>query len=118
MNRNAAAATAFAAIVLIASAAAPAQPILFSFTGLPAAVGTCQWFDDNLNSDRSIGALSRQTDLLYNRIALPAGADVTVGSTATSAAGDQLVDYRLGSKEVCSTTRALYGPTPEPSTTP
>jgi len=118
MNRNAAAATAFAAIVLIASATAPAQPILFSFTGIPGAVDTCKWFDDNLNSDRSIGALSRQTDLLYNRIGLPAGADVAVGSTATSAAGDELVDYRLGSKEVCSTARAIYGPTPEPSTTP
>jgi hypothetical protein len=118
MNRNATAGTAFAAIVLIASAAAPAQPILFSFTGLPAAVDSCKWFDDTLNDDRSIGSLTRQTDLLYNRISLPAGADVTVGSTATSAAGDELVDYKLGSKTVCSTARAIYGPTPEPSTTP
>ncbi|MFY9740019.1 MAG: hypothetical protein WAK11_13370 [Candidatus Cybelea sp.] len=118
MKRNAIAGSAFAAIVLIAGAAATAQPILFSFTGLPGAVDTCKWFDDNLNGDRSIGSLTRQTDLLYNRIALPAGADVAVGSTATSAAGDELVDYRLGSKTVCSTARAIYGPTPEPSTTP
>jgi hypothetical protein len=56
--------------------------------------------------------------LLYNRIALPAGADIAIGSTATSAAGDELVDYKLGSKTVCSSARAIYGPTPEPSTTP
>ena len=87
MKRNATAGTAFAAIVLIASAAAPAQPILFSFTGLPGAVDTCKWFDDNLNSDRSIGSLSRQTDLLYNRIALPAGADVAVASHLRSDPG-------------------------------
>jgi hypothetical protein len=116
MKPNAAAAIAFAAGVVMAGTAAPAQPILFTFTGLPGAVDTCKWFDDNLE-DRSLVALTRQTDLLYNRIALPAGTDVTVGGTATSAAGDQLVDYKLGPKTVCSTARAIYGPTPEPSPT-
>jgi hypothetical protein len=117
MKRTTVTASAFAAIVLSATAA-PAQPILFSFTGLPGAVDTCKWFDDNLNTDRSVGSLIRQTDLLYNRIALPPGADVAVGATATTEAGDELVDYRLGSKTVCSSARAIYGPTPEPSATP
>ncbi len=117
MKRTTAAATAFAAIVAIASAAAPAQPILYTYTGLPGAVDTCKWFDDNL-ADRSVDALTRQTDLIYNRIALPADAEIVVGGTATSLAGDQLVDFKLGSKTVCSSARAVYPPTPDPSTTP
>lgn len=118
MKRTIAAGTAFAAIVLIASTAAPAQPLLFAFTGLPGAVDTCKWFDDDLNADRSIDSLTRQTDLLYNRVALPPGENVTVGSTAITAEGGELVDYRLGSTTVCSTARAVYGPTPEPSPAP
>lgn len=112
------AAAVFAAIVAVASAAASAQPILYTFTGLPGAVDTCKWFDDNLNSDRSIDSMTRQTDLLYNRIPLPAGANVAPGGHATSNAGDELIDYTLGSKTFCSTAEAVFGPTPEPSATP
>jgi hypothetical protein len=116
MKRSSAVAIAFTALVLLGGAVVSAQPILYSFTGLPGAVDTCKWFDDNLG-DRSIDALTRQTDLLYNRVPLPAGTPVALGATATSAAGDELVDYRLGSKTVCSTAQAIYAATPEPSST-
>ena len=72
MKRPSAAAAAFAAIVALAAGAARAQTILFTFTGLPGAVDTCKWFNDDL-TDRSVEALTRQTDLLYNRVALPFG---------------------------------------------
>lgn len=92
--------------------------ILYTFTGLRGgAVDTCKWFDDNLN-DRSIGGLTRQTDLLYNRIALPAGTDVNVGGTAVTAQGEQLVDFNLHSATVCTAGEAVYGPTPSPSPLP
>jgi hypothetical protein len=94
---------------------APAQPILYEFTGLPGSAATCKWFDDNLNADRSAGSLVQQTDMLYNRLALPVDRDVAVGGSATTNAGDQVVDYRIGSREICSTAEAIYGPTPEPS---
>ncbi len=111
------AAIAFAVLVATGGAVVSAEPILYSFTGLPGAVDTCKWFDDNLG-DRSVDALTRQTDLLYNRIPLPAGTPVTLGATATSAAGDELIDYKLGSKTVCSTAQAIYGSTPQPSSSP
>src|SRR5579871_6999003 len=111
MKRPIAAAAAFAAISALACAAAPAQTIMYSFTGLPGgAADTCKWFDDNL-TDRSIGALTRQTDLLYNRVALPPDTPVAVGGTATTEQGEALVDFKLGS-------RTIYSPTPEPSESP
>jgi hypothetical protein len=114
MKRPSTAAAAFALLVALAAGAASAQTILFTFTGLRGAVDTCQWFDDNLN-DRSIGALTRQTDLLYNRLALPVGAPVTVGGTAVTLESEQLVDFKLNSSEVCTSAEAVYGPTPIPS---
>jgi len=117
MKRPTAAAAAFVAILAAAGGAASAQTILYTFTGLPGAVDTCKWFDDNL-TDRSIGALIRQTNLLYNRIALPAETAVTVRGTATTDQGEALVDFNLGSKTVCAPAEAIYGPTPEPSTAP
>lgn len=115
MKRTAVAATVFGAIVALAGIAAPAQTILYSFAALPGSVDTCKWFNDNLNTDRSIDALARQTDLLYNVMGLPAGAPVAVGGTATSARGSPLVDFKLGGKTVCTSSEAIYGPTPEPS---
>ena len=76
-----------------------------------------QWFDDNL-ADRSVGALTRQTDLLYNRVALPFGAPVTAGASATTAQRRVLVDFNLNSKVVCTAAEAVYGPTPVPSESP
>ena len=117
MKRTTLAAALFAATIVFAAGAASAQPILMSFTGLRGSVGDCQWFDDNLNTERDIGSITRQTDMLYNRLALPAGENVTVGASATSQQGDELLDYRLNSATICSTARAIYGPTPEPSPT-
>jgi|SRR6516162_3732307 hypothetical protein len=114
MNRPSAAAAAFASIVALAGGAASAQTILYSFTGLPGAVDTCKWFNDNL-TDRSIDALVRQTDLLYNKIALPPDAPVTVGRTAIAQNGESLVDFSLGRETVCGPAEAIYGPTPLPS---
>ena len=117
MKRPSIAAVAFAAGMLLAAGAASAQTILFSFTGLRGAVDTCKWFDDNL-SDRSVAALTHQTDLLYNRIALPAGDDVTPRGTAVTDQGEQLVDFNLKNATICTAAEALYGPTPSPSPSP
>ena len=65
-----------------------------------------------------VGALTRQTDLLYNRVALPPGASVAVGGTAVSAEGEQLVDFKLNSATICSTAEVVYGATPSPSPSP
>lgn len=117
MNRPSTAAAAFALMVLLAAGAASASPILFVFAGLRGgAVDTCKWFNDNLD-DRSVNALTRQTDLLYNRIALPPETDVTVRGTAVSNQGEQLVDFDLGSALICTAGEAIYGPTPSPSPT-
>ncbi len=117
MTRAPAAAALFAFAVCIAAAGAPAATILYTYTGLPGPSNSCKWFDDNL-TDRSIDALTRQTDLLYNRVALPAGDSVAVAGTATTALGSPLVDFQLGSRNICTSAEALYGPTPEPSTQP
>jgi hypothetical protein len=117
MKRATVMAAIFALSIAAGSAAAPAESVLFTFTGLRGAVDTCQWFDDNLN-DRSVDALTRQTDLLYNRVALPVGAPVTIVGTATAASGDQLVAFKLGSTTLCSNAEAIYGPTPSPSASP
>jgi hypothetical protein len=117
MNPPSAAAAAFVVLVAFGAGAASAETILYSFTGLRGAVDTCKWFNDSI-TDRSIGALTRQTDLLYNRIALPPGASVAVGGTAVSAEGEQLVDFKLNSATICSTAEAVYGPTPSPAASP
>lgn len=117
MKRPSAAAAAFALIVTLAAGAASASPILFVFTGLRGgAADTCKWFDDNID-DRSVAALTHQTDLLYNRIALPPDTDVTVRGTAVTNEGEQLVDFDLHSALICTAAEALYGPTPSPSPT-
>jgi hypothetical protein len=117
MKRTTAAVT-FAALLAVAGGAASAQPILYTFTGLPGSAADCAWFDDNLNNNRDEGTMARQVDILYNRVALPAGEDVTLGGRAPTAAGDQVVDYKLGSRSICSTIGAFTEPTPEPSTSP
>jgi hypothetical protein len=117
MKRRSTIATAFALVVTIATGAASAQQILYTFTGLRGAVNDCKWFNDYL-TDRSIDALTRQTDMLYNRLALPAGVPVTVVGTAVTEQGGQLVDFKLNSSEICTTAEAIYGPTPAPAATP
>ena len=117
MKRHTAAATAFAALIAIASAAASAQPILYTFTGLPGPAATCKWFDDNLNN-RSIDALIRQTDLLYNSAALPPGKPVTVTATAMTADGGQIAQFSLNGRLLCTGAQALHPEMPEPSPSP
>jgi hypothetical protein len=117
MNRPSAAAAAFVLLVALGAGAASAETILYSFAGLRGAVDTCKWFNDNL-TDRSIGALTRQTDLLYNRVALRPGASVAVGGTAVSAEGEQLIDFKLDSATICTAAESVYGPTPSPAASP
>ena len=117
MTRISLAATLFAFAACLAAASAPAATILYTYAGLPGPSDSCKWFDDNL-TDRSIDALTRQTDLLYNRVALPAGDAVSVAGTATTALGAPLVDFQLGSRNICTSAEALYGPTPSPSAQP
>ncbi|HET6276405.1 MAG TPA: hypothetical protein VFE16_10800 [Candidatus Cybelea sp.] len=101
-----------------AFAAFAATVILYSFTGLRGGAGdTCKWFNGSI-TDRSIGALTHQTDLLYNRIALPPDANVSVGGTAVSAQDEQLVDFKLNNATICTAGEALYGPTPSPAPSP
>ncbi|MGA7354015.1 MAG: hypothetical protein WBW76_01160 [Candidatus Cybelea sp.] len=115
MKRPSAAAAVFALLLALGAGAASADPILYTFTGLRGgASDTCKWFNDNL-TDRSVAALSRQTDLLYNRIALPVDENVAIGSTATTEQGEQLVDFHLHGALICTTAEAVYGPTPIPS---
>lgn len=116
MKRTALLLVTIFAISLAMAKTAPATPILFAFTGLPGSAAGCKWFDDNLNGDRSEGSLVQQTDMLYNRLALPVDRDVAVGGSATTNEGGTVVDYRIGAREICSTAEAIYGPTPEPST--
>lgn len=92
--------------------------ILYSFTGLRGNVDTCKWFDDNLNADRSVGTMTEQTNLLFNRVALPPDAPVTVRGTAVTNEGGSLVDFDLSGATICATAEAVYGPTPSPSPAP
>ncbi len=100
-----------------ALAAVALTVILYSFAGLRGSVDTCKWFDDNI-TDRSIGALTHQTDLLYNRVALAPDAPVSVGGVAVTQQGEQLVDFKLNSATICSAGEAVYGPTPSPAPSP
>lgn len=86
---------------------ARADTVVYTYPALPGPVANCQWFDDNLN-DRSIDALIRQTDLIYNRAALPADANVTVTQSAKNAAGTQLVGFDLNRRSLCADSAAFY----------
>ena len=110
-------AIALASVALAAAAVArsPAENVVYSFAALRGDASNCQWFDESLN-DRSEGSLIRQTDALYNRLALPAGAPVTVTQTATTTGGTQLLGFRLDGAMLCAGVEAIR-PSPEPSTT-
>lgn len=111
-----------AALVFVATAAAgavapaTAETVVYTFPALPGPVANCQWFDDNLN-DRSVGALIRQTDLLYNRLALPADATVTITANGTTALGAQLAGFDLNRRHLCSDASAFH-PESEASPSP
>jgi hypothetical protein len=112
-------AAAAASFAVAASAVVPAasETIVYAYPALPGPVGNCQWFNDNVN-DRSIDAIVRQTDLLYNRVALTPDTPVTVTQTATTALGAQLVQFDLGRRLLCAGAQALHPELPEPSPPP
>jgi hypothetical protein len=111
-------AIALASATLLAAATAPsaAENVVYEFAALRGNVSLCQWFDENLN-DRSEGALVRQTDALYNLLALPPGATVTVTQTATTTAGTQLLGFQLDRATLCAGAEAIR-PSPLPSQPP
>jgi hypothetical protein len=98
---------AFAAAAGSAMVPAPAETIAYSYAALPGPVSTCQWFDENLN-DHSMDAIIRQTDLLYNRAALPPGVAVTVSQTAATARGDQVAQFTLNGRLLCAGAAVLH----------
>ena len=115
--------TALAFVALAFSAgfgAVRADTIVYTYPALPGPVANCQWFDDNIN-DRAIDALIRQTDLLYNRAALPAGVNVAITQTATTAAGAQEAGFDLNRRSLCADSavfREEPAPSPSPSASP
>jgi hypothetical protein len=116
MKRRASLAVALVALAAAFGAAAPAtaQNIVYEFTGLPGGASECAWFDDNIN-ERSLDSLIRQTNLLYNRVALPPGQPIAISGTATTAQGAQVVQFDLGKRLICTGADAVYPPTPAPS---
>jgi hypothetical protein len=106
------------ALTALGSAARPAlaETVVYQYPALPGPVATCQWFDDSQN-DRSIDAIIRQTDLIYNRKALPPGASVTVTQTGTTAAGGPLVGFDLSGRRLCAGAQALHPELSEPTPT-
>ena len=90
-----------------------ADQVVYQFASLRGGVDQCQWFDDNLN-DRSEPALTRQTDALYNLVALPPGAPVNVTQNATAASGAPLLGFILDRTSLCAGADAIR-PTPAPS---
>ncbi|MEO6834640.1 MAG: hypothetical protein ABI231_01860 [Candidatus Tumulicola sp.] len=100
-----------------ATLSASAETIVYEFPALPGPVANCQWFDDNVN-DRSIGAMIRQTDLLYNRTAPPPEAAVAVAQTATTALDARLVQFTLNGRLLCLDASALHAEATQPSPPP
>ncbi|HZY99354.1 MAG TPA: hypothetical protein VFE36_07255 [Candidatus Baltobacteraceae bacterium] len=90
-----------------------ADQVVYQFAALRGGVDQCQWFDDNLN-DRTEGALVRQADALYNRVALPPAAPVNVTQTATASSGATLLGFTVGGTTLCAGSDAIR-PTPAPS---
>lgn len=90
-----------------------ADQVVYEFAALRGGVDQCQWFDDNIN-DRSEGALVRQVDALYNRVALPPGAPVNVTQNASAASGATLLGFTLDRSMLCAGSDAIR-PSPAPS---
>jgi len=109
---------AIAAVASLSLIAAPAQAdnVVYQFPAIRGDLAQCVWFDDNLN-DRSESALIHQTDLIYNLKALPPGAPVTVGQTATNKYGTQIAELNLSGTKLCAGLEAVR-PGPLPSQQP
>ncbi|MBV8490086.1 MAG: hypothetical protein JO199_06090 [Candidatus Eremiobacteraeota bacterium] len=94
-----------------ASLPARADTVLYQFAALRGGADTCQWFDDNIN-DRTLAAMIRQTDALYNRTALDPGADVTNVHTATLQNGTVVAGFTEHGIGLCSGDDAINASAP------
>lgn len=105
-----------AAMAMAGALAGPAQAetTVYIYPALPGPAANCQWFDDNIN-DRSIDAIIRQTDALYNRLALPPGVPVAITGSAATAQGERVVDFHLNRRWLCADHAAFV---PEPAQSP
>jgi hypothetical protein len=114
---------AYAAIVLagialgFATLPARSETIYYQFPALPGPVANCQWFDDNIN-DRSIDAIVRQTDLIYNRLALTPNTNVAVTGSATTLRGAQVVQFDVNGRLLCAEATVMHPDLVEPSASP
>lgn len=107
----------FLATAALAFAPARADNVVYQFPALHGGANTCQWFDDNLN-DRSEAALVRQIDAIYNRVALPPGAPVTIAGKATTSSGTQILAFNLNRMGLCAQADAIEPPAaPAPAPT-
>lgn len=114
--------TVFAAIAAVALTIAltsrtPAETIVYAYAALPGPVANCTWFNDNLN-DHSEASMIRLTDLLYNRAALPPGANVNVSAGAPDGRGDQDLQFTLNGRLLCAGAAALHPEIVEATPTP
>ena len=104
------------ALAAIVRGPAAAETIAYVYAALPGPVDNCKWFDDNVN-DHSEGPMIRLTDLLYNRAALTPQATVSVTQTETTARGDQVVQFNLNGRLLCTGAAALHPEITEASPT-
>jgi hypothetical protein len=106
-----------AAVLGIASLPARSETIYYQFPALPGPVANCQWFDDNIN-DRTTDSLVRQTDLIYNRLALVPNSTVTVTGSATTQKGAQVVQFDVAGRLLCAEATVIHPDLTEPSPSP
>jgi hypothetical protein len=105
--------------VILALVALPArsETIYYQFPALPGPVANCQWFDDNIN-DRTTDSLVRQTDLIYNRLALVPNSTVTATGSATTQKGTQVVQFDVAGRLLCAEATVIHPDLTEPSPSP
>jgi hypothetical protein len=106
-----------AAVLGIAALPARSETIYYQFPALPGPVANCQWFDDNIN-DRTTDSLVRQTDLIYNRLALVPNSTVTVTGSATTQKGTQVVQFDVAGRLLCAEATVIHPDLTEPSPSP
>jgi hypothetical protein len=111
--------TLAAGVAVVAFAALPArsETIYYQFPALPGPAANCQWFDDSIN-DRSTDSLIRQTDLIYNRLALVPNSTVTVTGSATTQKGAQVVQFDVAGRLLCAEATVIHPDLAEPLPSP
>lgn len=103
-----------AALALVASTplTARADQVLYNFVALRGPASMCQWFDDKIN-DRGLDSIIHQTDMLYNRTTLKAGAQVANVQTAALQNGTNVAGFTVNGVQLCAGDDAI-----NPSATP